>query len=73
MNSGGCRTIDSLVLGLGQDLRLPRVGLVAQVWPGGVARARGDARGHHGLQQEAERRSQHRQRGKRRRQLEGRP
>ena len=49
----GRRTVDGLVFGNGEDLRLPRVGLVAQVGPRGVARAGGDAAGHQRLQQGA--------------------
>jgi hypothetical protein len=52
-NCTGRRTVDGLVRVLGQDLRLPRVGLIAQVGPGGVARAGGDAAIHQRLQQEA--------------------
>ena len=56
MQSAGGRTVDGLVVGLGQDLRLPRVGLVAQVGPGGVAGAGGDARVQQRLQQSSRRR-----------------
>jgi hypothetical protein len=47
------RTVDGLVVIRVQDLRLPWVGLVAQVGPRCVADARGDARVHQGLQRGA--------------------
>jgi hypothetical protein len=47
------RTVDRLVVGHREDLRLPRVGLVAQVGPGGVADAGGDAAVQQRLQQDA--------------------
>ena len=55
---GNKRTVDGLVLGHRQDLRLPRVGLVAQMGPRGVAGAGGDASVQQRLQQEAARGAQ---------------
>lgn len=50
--AGWGRTVNGLVGGDGQDLRLPRVGLVAQVRPGGVAGAGCDARVQQRLRQQ---------------------